>query len=108
MEVAMHGDRFRWGQAGSVYYLVDRGTIIALLYFEGEGVGQEGGPGGEPVVTPAAWCWLAVNDPDQHYELDAPAMTADMTDADLAAVNDAALEAAAGQILDYLDRAGRL
>jgi hypothetical protein len=104
----MHGERFYWGQAGSVYYLVDQGTIIALLYFEGEGVGQDGGPGGEPVVTPAVWLWLASDDPDQHYALDAPAMSAEMTDAELAATHDAALEAAQEAILDYLDRAGRL
>jgi hypothetical protein len=52
--------------------------------------------------------WLAVDDPDHHYSLDTPAMSAEMTDAELAANHDAALEAGAEAILDYLDRTGRL
>ena len=78
------------------------------MYFTGEGVGEVGGSGGEPVVTPAAWCFLSVDDPDQHYELDAPPMSAEMSDAELVANHETALDAAQAAILEYLERAGRL
>ena len=71
------GQRFYWGQAGWAYYLMDRdrGHIIALLYWDNEELAAEGGPDGEPCIAEPAWAWLAADDPDQHYELQAPVPT---------------------------------
>jgi hypothetical protein len=33
-----------WGNAGSTYYAVVEGRIVGLLYFEGEGLGEEDNP----------------------------------------------------------------
>ena len=91
----------QWGQAGSTYYDRD-GRIAALLYFETVGLGEMDGPGGEPVVTEASWLWLPADDPDQHYEIDAPALRSDMTDQELAAAHETALGQATEQVAEHL------
>lgn len=101
-------DRFYWGQAGTTYYAVGDGQIVALLYWEAAGLGQEGGPDGEPVITEAGWFWLTTDNPDRHFALDAPDPSGALGDAELATVTDMALEAAAKEILSYLDGHGRL
>ena len=104
-------DRFYWGQAGGFCYcLVDRqrGRIVALLYWESEMLGTEGGPEGEPVICEPAWLLLGADEPDQHYELKAPSPTMDLTDAELAAAHDAALEEGQRAILEHLDMKGLL
>ncbi len=100
-------DRFYWGQAGSIYYAIDRwqGRIIALLYWTEE---QLGGRDGEPVILEPAWLWLPAEEPDYHRDISAPPLTRGMTDAELAAAHDIALEEAGRAILDYLDSRGML
>ncbi|MGI8801085.1 MAG: hypothetical protein ACR2KV_02785 [Solirubrobacteraceae bacterium] len=99
-------ERFGWGQAGSVYYATDEGRIVALLYWEAAGVLD--GPDGEPVFTDPGWFWLAADTPDRHWPIEAPDLYDGMGDAERTAVIDAALAAAAGDILRYLDGHGRL
>ena len=96
--------RFYWGQAGGTYYLMDRdrGRIIALLYWESEVLGLVDGCEDEPCVCEPAWAWLAADNPDMHYELLAPVPTHDMSDEELAAAHDEALDEAQVQILEYL------
>jgi hypothetical protein len=101
-------DRFYWGQAGTTYYAVDSGQIIALLYWEAAGLSPVAGPDGEPVFTEAGWFWLATDNPERHFAVDAPDPSGDLGEEQLAAVIDLALEAAAKEIISYLDGHGRL
>ncbi len=99
-------ERFYWGQAGNTYYAVDNRQIVALLYWDSAGV--EAGPDGEPVITEAGWFWLPSDAPDRHFPIDAPDPSPGMGEAELAAVIEVALEAAAEEVLKYLDGHGRL
>lgn len=104
------GERFYWGQAGWSYYLVDRqaGSIVALLYWDNEQLGEEGGPDGGPVILDPAWMWLAADDPDMHNDLQAPVPTSMMSYEELRAAHERALGEAQVVILTYLGGKGLL
>ena len=91
-----------WGNAGSTYYAVMEGRIVGLLYFEGEGLGEEDGPGGESVVTPPEWFLVLADAPKEHLALGAPPLEEGMSDNELMAATDAALEEATAMIEDHL------
>jgi len=89
-----------WIQAGDhTWALVLEGTIVGLVYWTGPGPGEEGGPGGDPVVTDAGWFCLSVNDPQNHDAFDGPTLTGDMSHEELAVAMDDAREIAARKLL---------
>jgi len=83
-----------WSQAGDTYYAVLGGRMVALLYYTEGDVGENGGPGGDMVTMPPAWMFVMADDPYDHFEVDAPTMTPEMTGRQLAGNNDYALGAA--------------
>jgi hypothetical protein len=97
-----------WGHAGPhTYYAAIAGHIRAILYWSDPVLGEEGGPGGEPVVVDARWCWIPGDSPDNHYEVDAPPLTPGMSEEELRAAHQAALDEAQRQIADYIEKRGR-
>jgi hypothetical protein len=93
-----------WGNAGGpTYYAVGDGTIKALLYWEGSGVGEESGPGGEPVVTPPGWFVVLADEPDHHFSIDAPDLESGMAHEVLVRVTDAAMDAATRMVANRLN-----
>ena len=72
------------------------------MYWTDASLGEEGGPGGDPVVIDPGWFWLRVDNPDHHYLLDdAVTLEEAMSHEDLVAARDDALELAVRKILEH-------
>ena len=90
-----------WIQAGyHTWALVAGGSIVGLVYWTGAGLGEEGGPGGDPVMQTGGWCCLSVDDPGNHDALDGPTLTDNMSHEEVARAIDDALELAGRKLLE--------
>ncbi len=87
-----------WMNAGSTYYAVYEDRVVALLYLDRGGIENVRGVDG-------TWMVVMADQPDDHLEVEAPPITPDMDDNEVATATGAAFSEASTLVNDHLELA---